>query len=276
LLVDVWSTLEVWLLVEVGLVIVLDWFAVTPLFTDWLPFPTCTPGLIFAPAFTALFEMFAFASTPTFGFTLSVLPEVLLPVPLVPVEMLDWPVDEPCVEFDVAPVLLEVWPAVTSLFTLWLPLPMFTPGLTFAPRFTSVLLMLAFASTPTFGFTFSVLPERPLPLEDVDGEDDDVEPLADMPLEELEPLSEPLVEEAEPLRPLPLCDVLPLRPAPEVPAVEPPDCVEPEIEPLVPLDPLAVEPVVVSSMQSLWTGLAECSFAAPVSLFASLPALGFL
>jgi len=48
--------------------------------------------------------------------------------------------------------------------------------------------------------------------------------------------------------------------------------VEPVFEPLV-LPPLAV---VESSMQSLCTGLAECSFALPVSLFASLPAFGFL
>jgi len=37
---DVWSTLELCVLFEVGLVIVLDWFAVTPLFTVWLPLPT--------------------------------------------------------------------------------------------------------------------------------------------------------------------------------------------------------------------------------------------
>jgi len=53
------------------------------------------------------------------------------------------------------------------------------------------------------------------------------------------------------------------------------------VEPVVPVDePVVpeVEPVVLveSSMQSLCTGLAECSFALPVSLFASLPAFGFL
>ena len=67
--VDDWFTPDVWLEFEVGLVIVLLWLAETPLFTDWLPLPTCTPGLMFAPAFTALLEMFALASTPTFGFT---------------------------------------------------------------------------------------------------------------------------------------------------------------------------------------------------------------
>jgi hypothetical protein len=68
--VEDWSTLEVWLEVEDGLFIVLLWLADTPLLTLWLPLPTCTPGLMFAPAFTALLEMFAFASTPTFGLTL--------------------------------------------------------------------------------------------------------------------------------------------------------------------------------------------------------------
>jgi hypothetical protein len=73
--VDDWFTPDVWLEFEVGLVIVLLWLAETPLFTDWLPLPTCTPGLMFAPAFTALLEMFAFASTPTFGFTFRFVPD---------------------------------------------------------------------------------------------------------------------------------------------------------------------------------------------------------
>ena len=56
-----------------------------------------------------------------------------------------------------------------------------------------------------------------------------------------------------------------------LPVVEP---MLPVVEPVV---PEVVPPVVVeSSMQSLCTGLAECSFAFPVSLFASLPAFGFL
>jgi len=161
---DVWSTLEVWLLFEVGLVIVLDWLAVTPLFTVWLPLPTCTPGLMFAPAFTALLLMFAFASTPTFGFTFSVgLSELPLEVVLPCVVEDVWPL------FDVAPVLDEVWPAFTLLFTVWLPLvPPFvftlTPGLMLAPAFTALFAMLALASTPTFGFTLSELPERPEPV----------------------------------------------------------------------------------------------------------------
>jgi len=49
------------------------------------------------------------------------------------------------------------------------------------------------------------------------------------------------------------------------------------LEPAVPLvlPVVPVEPAVVS-LQSMWTGLAECSFAAPVLLSASLPAFGFL
>lgn len=61
----------------------------------------------------------------------------------------------------------------------------------------------------------------------------------------------------------------------------------PALEPIAP-DPVVLEPrdvladgdvdvvvlAVVSSMQSRWTGLDECSFAIPVALSASLPALG--
>jgi hypothetical protein len=378
LLLDVWSTLDVWLLFDVGSVMVLDCVAVTPLVTVWLPSPTCTPGLMFAPAFTALLAMFAFASTPTFGFTLvlrpddceplvplvvllpcvvedvcplfdvaplivdcwpaftelftlwlpsptlmpglmlapaftalllmptfastptcgftlSVLPERLEPlVPLVlpPVVLpllvvLVWPTEEPCVEFDVAPVLVDCWPAVTLLFTLWLPLPMFTPGLTFAPRFTSVLLMFAFGSTPTFGFTLSVGLNDELLEVDVEGDVAEALPLIELPVPEgvvleAEPLREPLVLDAEPLSELPLVDGVPLAPeplrplpdAPIEPDVLPPLVVPPAMEPLVPLLVVVVD--AGSSRQSWCTGLAECSLAAPVSLSASLPALGFL
>jgi hypothetical protein len=214
-----------------------------------------------------------------------VLPPVVLPLLVV----LVWPTEEPCVEFDVAPVLVDCWPAVTLLFTLWLPLPMFTPGLTLAPRFTSVLLMLAFASTPTFGFTLSVgLKDEPLEVE-VEVEGDVVEALLliELPVPEgvvleAEPLREPLVLEAEPLSEPPLVEGVPLapeplRPLPDVPIepeVLPPEVVPPAMEPLVPLLLVVVE--AGSSRQSWCTGLAECSFAAPVSLSASLPALGFL
>jgi hypothetical protein len=210
-----------------------------------------------------------------------VLPELVVP--------LVWPTEEPCVELDVAPVLDEVWPAVTELFTLWLPLPIFTPGLTFAPTFRSELLMLAFASTPTFGFTLSVgLTERPLLELEVDGVEDEVVPL---PVE-AEPLSEPFEVVAEPLMPPFEVDAEPLRPPvddevePFMPAepvlplvvpVAPPLVVAPVVEPVVPLLlvlVVALEPL--SSRQSWCTGLAECSFAAPVLLSASLPALGFL
>jgi hypothetical protein len=81
---------------------------------------------------------------------------------------------------DEEPVCVEDWFALTPLSTVWLPLPMFTPGLTFAPRFTSVLLTPTFASTPTFGLTLrdEVLlvdeGDEPLPLVD-----EDVLPLVD-------------------------------------------------------------------------------------------------
>ena len=50
---------------------------------------------------------------------------------------------------------------------------------------------------------------------------------------------------------------------------------------VLPTAPLSVSPVVAevvpgASSQSMWTGLFECCFAAPVSLSASLPAFGFL
>jgi hypothetical protein len=116
--------------------------------------------------------------------------------------------------FEVAPVVEADWFAVTPLVTDWLPLPTFTPGLMFAPRFTSVLLMFAFASTPTFGFTLSdglndvpleLVPGEVVVLELVPG---DVLPVPGEVLEvlpvvllevEADPLSEPLEVEAEPL-----------------------------------------------------------------------------
>jgi hypothetical protein len=150
---------------------------VTSLVTDWLPSPTWTPGLMLAPAFTSELAMPTFASTPTFGFT-----SVLVLLVLVDGDEADEPEapavsepDEPdvperfddvsdvldCVVLapwfieDVEPMSVEDWFAETLLSTVWLPLPMLTPGLTLAPRFTSVLLTPTFASTPTFGFTLS-------------------------------------------------------------------------------------------------------------------------
>ena len=49
------------------------------------------------------------------------------------------------------------WFAFAPLVTLCEPLPIFTPGLTSAPMFALELLTSTFASTPTFGLTFSVL-----------------------------------------------------------------------------------------------------------------------
>jgi len=57
---------------------------------------------------------------------------------------------------------------------------------------------------------------------------------------------------------------------PFVPDAMVPDDVVPEVLPFV---PVAVE-AWLSGMQSMWTGLAECSFACPVDLSASLPAFG--
>ena len=74
--VEDWLVDAPWFIVDVALVLLDCWFALTPLVTDWLPWPTCTPGLKFAPAFTSVLLTPTFASTPTFGFTLS--DEVLL------------------------------------------------------------------------------------------------------------------------------------------------------------------------------------------------------
>jgi hypothetical protein len=182
---------------------------------------------------------------------------VLAAFPLVPVDWLfeiDWFAVE--VEF----TSVEVWLALTPLFTDWLPLPTLMPGLTLAPRFTSVLLMFAFASTPTFGFTFSVgFTPRPLPV---------LEVAADGVVAEAEPEIEPLRREAGP--PVPEAEPL-------IAPVAPPLVVAPVIDPVVPLLlVLVVALEALSSRQSWCTGLAECSFARPVSLSASLPALGFL
>jgi len=183
-----------WFMLDVAFVLLVVWFAETPLVTFWLPLLTCTPGLMFAPAFTDELAMPTFASTPTFGFTL--VPELLvegevelpdvLPVPdVVLPEVDDWLVLVPWFIVEVEPMSVEDWFALTPLVTDWLPLPMFTPGLTLAPRFTSVLLMPTLASTPTFGFTLSeellvpvegVLDVLPLVLPEGVEELDEVEP----------------------------------------------------------------------------------------------------
>ena len=62
---------------------------------------------------------------------------------------------------------VDVWLAVIELDVLRSPLEFtLTPGLMFAPALMSVLLMPTFASTETFGFTLSRLPDD----EDVVGE----------------------------------------------------------------------------------------------------------
>jgi len=241
LLVDDWFVDAPWFRVDVAPEVLAVWFADTPLVTFWLPSPTCTPGLMLAPAFTDEFAMPTFASTPTFGFTLVpvllVEGEVLLelvepPVPEVVLpDVDDWFVLVPWFMFDVALVLVADWFALTPLDTVWLPLPMFTPGLTLAPRFTSVLLMPTFASTPTFGFTLSE--ELLVPVEGVLLEVDDVPPV---------PLVEP--DEVEPVEPVEPEEVEPVEPESEPLAL--PDCVLPELmpEPVLPERVPLVAPVV--------------------------------
>ena len=68
---DDWLVCAPWFMVDDGLVVVALWFALTPLETFWSPVPALIPGLMFAPALTSLLLMPTFASTPTFGFTLT-------------------------------------------------------------------------------------------------------------------------------------------------------------------------------------------------------------
>lgn len=74
----------------------------------------------------------------------------------------DWLVCAPWFIVEEGLVVVALWLAVAPLEELTLPEPMFTSGLTFAPAFTSVLLMPTFASTPTLGLTLVLL--------DVEGE----------------------------------------------------------------------------------------------------------
>src|SRR5687767_2146928 len=127
------------------------WPALTPLCTVWLPEPMFTPGLMFAPALMSVLLMPTLASTPTFGFTFTVAPlpvEPSLPgVALLPglaVMLLEIEVWQHCVFwFMLADEFTSVdcCEALTLLLTVWSPLPTFTPGLMFAPRLTSVLVM---------------------------------------------------------------------------------------------------------------------------------------
>jgi len=67
----------------------------------------------------------------------------------------DWLVCAPWFMVEDGLVVVALWLADVLLETFWSPEPMFTPGLMLAPAFTSVLLMPTFASTPTFGLTFT-------------------------------------------------------------------------------------------------------------------------
>jgi hypothetical protein len=96
---------------------------------------------------------------------------------------------------------------------------------------------------------------------------------------EVDPLTELLTSEVEPVIDEVWLEVEPLTEgfAVAVEAVVEPvvgAVAEPEAEPLRVV--LEVVAACSSGMQSWCTGLAECSFAWPVSLFASLPACGFL
>jgi hypothetical protein len=161
---DDWFTPVLCPMVEDEPMSVEDWFAETPLEVELLPLPTFTPGLMFAPALMSVLLMPTFAPTPTFGLTFTPLlldedegelpPEAALGE-LEPVcdDWLDcapWFIDED--EF----TSVDDWLADTLEFVVLLPLPMFTPGLMFAPALTSVLLMPTLASTPTFGLTFTL------------------------------------------------------------------------------------------------------------------------
>jgi hypothetical protein len=158
-------------MLEDGLVVVALWFADTPLDVFWSPVPMFTPGLMLAPALTSVLLMPTFASTPTLGFTFTPPEgEVLLeppvadgedepPAGLVLPEVLpepdDWLVCALWSMVDDGLVVVALWFADTLLEVFWFPVPRFTPGLTFAPALTSLLPIPTFASTPTFGFTFT-------------------------------------------------------------------------------------------------------------------------
>jgi hypothetical protein len=90
--------------------------------------------------------------------------DVVLPLALVEPDALpvpeDWLVCAPWFIVEDGVVVVALWSAVAPLEELTLPEPMLTSGLTFAPAFTSVLLMPTLASTPTLGLTFVLEPEE--------------------------------------------------------------------------------------------------------------------
>lgn len=79
---DDWLLVAPWDIEDDGLVVVVCWSALAPLVTLCEPLPMFTPGLTSAPMFALELLTPTFASTPTFGFTLSDLDDVLS-VPLV-------------------------------------------------------------------------------------------------------------------------------------------------------------------------------------------------
>jgi hypothetical protein len=160
--VEDWSVEALCEAVDDELMSVELWFALTLLDTDWSPpcplRSTLIPGLTFAPRFTSLLPRFTFASTPTFGLAFTLVP-ALPPVAAGSVAgdvALDCVLDALWSIVEEELMSVELWFAVTPLETLWSPLPTFTPGLIFAPAFTSVLLIPTLASTPTFGFTLTL------------------------------------------------------------------------------------------------------------------------
>jgi len=83
------------------------------------------------------------------------LPPVAPLDPEAPPEPDDWLVCAPWFMLDDGLVVVALWLADVLLETFWSPEPTFTPGLMLALALTSVLLMPTFASTPTFGLTFT-------------------------------------------------------------------------------------------------------------------------
>ena len=75
---------------------------------------------------------------------------VALLVPLVPVVDC-WPLEAPWSILAVEFTSVDVWFAEVELEVLLVPLPMFTPGLTFTPALMSEFWTPTLASTPTFG-----------------------------------------------------------------------------------------------------------------------------
>jgi hypothetical protein len=158
------------------------WLAETELLVVCPPeVPPCvftpTPGLTFTPALTSLFVAPTLAPTPTFGFTLVDVPPAAAAPGAAPADVdEDWFCVTPWFIVEDEFTSVDDWFAVTALLVVWLPgwptaapgcVFTFTPGLMFAPAFTSLLPMPTFAPTPTFGLTLVDVP--PLEAEPVEG-----------------------------------------------------------------------------------------------------------